>query len=374
MATDETIREFSIDVPAARLADLADRLARTRWPDEVPGTGWAYGTDQARVKDLVGRWRDGYDWPAWQARLNAIPQFSTTIDGQDVHFLHVRSAEPGAVPLIMTHGWPGGPTEFLGLIEPLTRPGPGCGPAFHLVIPSIPGYGFSGPTTEPGWDVARVARAWAELMRRLGYERYGAAGGDWGARIAPELARIEPERVVGLHVNAYVTIPPDDPAELGELPAGDRERLALVRRWFTERSGYAQIQSTRPQTLAYGLADSPAALLAWHTEWYDDYGDHVGGIDADAILTLTTIFWVTGTAGSAARLYREAAASWGPREASPVPTAFAVFPGDGTIRRLAEQRQNLVRWTEYDRGGHFAAMQAPDLMAGDIREFFAGLA
>jgi pimeloyl-ACP methyl ester carboxylesterase len=374
MASDDTIRPFRIDVPAADLADLRDRLARTRWPDQIPGSGWAYGVDLGRVRQLADYWREGYDWPAQQARLNELPQFTTTIDGQNVHFLHVRSPAPDAVPLLMTHGWPGGITEFTGLVGPLTRPAEhGGGPAFHLVIPSIPGYGFSGPTTEPGWDVARVARAWAELMRRLGYERYGAHGGDWGARIAPELARIEPDRVLGLHVNAYVTIPPPDLDSLGDLTPGEKDRLELSRRWFTERSGYAQIQSTRPQTLAYGLVDSPVGLLAWNTEWYDDYGDAVGSIDADTILTVVMLYWLTGTAGSAARIYREAASSWGAAEVSPVPTGIAVFPGDGTIRRLAERQQRVVRWTEYDRGGHFAALQAPDLLLGDIREFFAGL-
>jgi pimeloyl-ACP methyl ester carboxylesterase len=371
---DNEIRPFRIDVPQSALDDLRDRLTRTRWPDDLPGVDWSYGVPLSRLKELVEYWRTTYDWRAHEAELNDFPQFTTTIDGQNVHFLHVRSPEPDALPLILTHGWPGSVAEFLDMIGPLSDPrayGGDPADAFHVVAPSIPGYGFSGPTTATGWDVPRIAGAWAELMGRLGYPRYGAQGGDWGARISPELARIDPTHVVGLHVNAFVAFPTGEPAEMGGLTEAEQARLAYLGRWNDERSGYAQIQATRPQTLAYGLVDSPAGQLAWNTEWFDDYGYGVGRIDRQAILTNVTLYWLTGTAGSAARLYREGAASWGKKvEKSAVPTGMAVFPGDSTIRRFAEREHTIVHWSEFDRGGHFAALQAPDLLIGDVREFF----
>ncbi|WP_285577593.1 epoxide hydrolase family protein [Actinoallomurus iriomotensis] len=372
----DDIRPYRVDVPQADLDDLNDRLARTRWPDELPGAGWSYGVPLARVRELAEYWRTGYDWRAHEARLNAFPQFTTVIDGERIHFLHVRSPEPAAMPLILSHGWPSTVADFLDLIGPLSDPAAHGGDpadAFDVVVPSLPGYGFSGPTRSAGWDVTRVARAWAELMRRLGHERYGAQGGDWGARISPQLARVAPSQVVGVHANALTALPSGDPDELTGLTEAERERLAGLARWKDERSGYAAIQSTRPQTLAYGLADSPAGQLGWYTEWFDDYGDAVGSIDRDAILTNVTVYWLTGTAGSAARLYRESAASWGRPEPSKVPLGVAVFPGDSTIRRLAERDHEVVHWSEFDRGGHFAALQAPDLLIEDVRAFFRPL-
>jgi pimeloyl-ACP methyl ester carboxylesterase len=374
MDHDFQILPFRIHIPQADLDDLRDRLARTRWPDELPGVGWSYGVPVDRLKELAAHWQTTYDWRGHEARLNGFPQFTTTVDGQNVHFLHVRSPEPGALPLILTHGWPGSVAEFLDVIGPLADPrahGGDPADAFHVVAPSIPGYGFSGPTTATGWDVPRIARAWAELMRRLGYERYGAQGGDWGARISPELARIDPAHVVGLHVNAFVAFPSGDPAETEGLTEVERARLEGLGRWNAERSGYAQIQSTRPQTLAYALVDSPVGQLAWNTEWFDDYGGKVGSVDRDAILTNVTLYWLTGTAGSSARLYRESAASWGRQvQRSAVPTGMAVFPGDSTVRSFAEREHTIVHWSEFDRGGHFAALQAPDLLTADVREFF----
>jgi epoxide hydrolase len=370
------LRPSRVDIPQADLDDLTDRLARTRWPDELPGAGWSYGVPLGRVRELADYWRTGYDWRAHEARINTFPQFTTVIDGTLVHFLHVRSPEPSALPLVLSHGWPSTVADFLDLIGPLTDPrahGGDPADAFDVVVPSLPGYGFSGPTRSGGWDVARVARAWAELMRRLGYERYGAQGGDWGARISPELARVAPDRVAGVHANAFVALPSGDPDELTGLTETERRRLGGLARWRDERSGYAQIQSTRPQTLAYGLADSPAGQLGWYTEWFDDYGEAVASIDRDAILTNVTIYWLTGTAGSAARLYRESAASWGRPEPSKVPLGVAVFPGDSTIRRLVERDHEVVHWSEFARGGHFAALQAPDLLTKDIRAFFRPL-
>ena len=373
--TDNTeIRPFHIDIAQTELDDLRDRLARTRWPDELPGQEWSYGVSLSRVKELAEYWRTAYDWREHEARLNKSPQFTTMIDGQNIHFLHVRSPEPDAMPLIITHGWPGSVAEFLDVIGPLTDPRAHGGDptdAFHVVAPSLPGYGFSGPTDETGWGVQRIARAWAELMHRLGYERYGAQGGDWGAQISPELGRTDPDRIVGVHVNAFFALPSEDPAEMDGLTDVEQARLERLGRWKTERSGYAMIQGTRPQTLAYALVDSPAGQLAWNTEWFDDYGQNVGAVDRDAILTNVTVYWLTGTAGSAARLYREGAASWGQIvEASTTPTGVAVFRGDSSIRRFAERDHTIVHWSEFDCGGHFAALQAPDLLVGDVREFF----
>ncbi len=375
--TDKEISPYRIEIPDAGLADLAARLSRPRWPDELPGTRWEYGVSLDRVRQLADHWRHRYQWRDHERRLNDFPQFTTVIDGQLIHFLHVRSPEPGAFPLVLTHGWPGSVAEFTEIIGPLTNPrGHGGDPAdaFHLVVPSLPGYGFSGPTTERGWDVARIARAWAELMARLGYQRYGAQGGDWGARVSPELGRVDPDHVAGVHVNALVALPGSDPAEQQSLSPEDQTALEGVNRWWRERSGYSQIQATRPQTLAYALNDSPVGLLAWNLEWFDGYGSQEGEIDPDTILTNVTIYWLTGTAGSAARLYKEAAASWGqPGGRSGVPTGVAVFPGDSTVRRFAERDHLVTRWRRFDRGGHFAAMQAPDLLVGDVRDFFREL-
>jgi pimeloyl-ACP methyl ester carboxylesterase len=376
-STDNDIHPFRIDVPQPDLDDLRERLARTRWPDELPGVGWSYGVPLGYVRELAEHWRGAYDWRRHEVALNAFSQFTTVIDGHNVHFLHVRSPEPDALPLLLTHGWPGSVAEFLEIIGPLIDPGAHGGDpadAFHVVAPSIPGFGFSGPTHDTGWGIERIARAWAELMSRLGYRRYGAQGGDFGSLISPEVGRADPDHVLGVHVNALVTMSTGDPAEIAELTDAERERFAGVRRWHTERSGYAAVQSTRPQTLAYALADSPAGQLAWNAEWFADYGHGAGAIDRDVILTQVSLYWLTGTAGSSARLYREAAAFWGrAAEPSGVPTGVAVFPGDSSIRRFAERHHAVAHWSEFDRGGHFAALQAPDLLVGDVREFFRGL-
>jgi pimeloyl-ACP methyl ester carboxylesterase len=373
---DDTITPFRIDIPEPDLADLAVRLDRTRWPGELPGADWSYGVARGRVKELAAYWRNQFDWRAAEARLNQFPQFTTVIDGQLIHFLHVRSPEQNAFPLILTHGWPGSVAEFAGIIGPLTDPGQHGGDpadAFDVVVPSLPGFGFSAPVREAGWGVERTARAWAALMSRLGYPRYGAQGGDWGARIAPQLGRGDPAHVTGVHVNALVALPVGTPGEMDALDDDDRAALDGIRRWNTERSGYAQLMATRPQTLAYALDDSPAGLLAWNLEWFDDYGEHPAAITADAILTNVALYWLTATGGSSGRIYKESAAGWGRQSRSPVPTAVAVFPGDSTVRAFAERDHNVARWTPFARGGHFAALQAPDLLVGDVREFFRGL-
>ncbi len=378
-ASDTVIRPFQIDIPQTALDDLRDRLARTRWPGQLPGAGWEAGVPLGYLKDLAGYWATGYDWRAAEARLNEFPQFTTVIDGQNVHFLHVRSAEPGALPLIITHGWPGSVAEFVNIIGPLTDPASHGGDpadAFHVVAPSLPGFGFSGPVHDPGWGTGRVARAWAELMNRLGYHRYGAQGGDTGAIVSPELGRIDPGHVIGVHVNNLGTFPSGDPAELASLTETDQARLTLMDKWGREMSGYAIVQSTRPQTLSYALTDSPAGQLAWVVEKFKEWTDPAAAlpedaIDRDLILTDVSVYWLTATAGSSARIYYEDAAAWGKaKQRSPVPTGVAVFPMDITIRPLAERDHNVVHWAEFGRGGHFAAMEAPGLLVGDVREFF----
>jgi microsomal epoxide hydrolase len=380
----DEIRPFRIEVPQAELDDLRERLSRTRWPDELPGAGWRYGVPLGYLKELAEYWRTSYDWRAQEARLNQIPQFTTTIDGATVHFLHARSPEPEALPLVITHGWPGSIVEFLDLIGPLADPrahGGDPADAFHVVCPSMPGYGFSGPTRESGWDNHRIARAVAELMERLGYERYGAQGGDWGAGVSRHLGVLHPDRVIGVHVNFLPTIAPQDPAELAALTDDERDRLDDRTRYSAELAGYARTQGTRPQTLAYGLTDSPAGQLAWIVEKFKEWTDSSelpeDAIDRDRMLTNVMLYWLTRTAGSSGRLYYETGHGSGASapEASTVPTGVAVFPREiiRPIRRLAERSNNIVHWSEFDRGGHFAAMEEPDLLLADVREFFRQL-
>lgn len=359
------IEPFRVDIPQEALDDLADRLARTRWPDELPGAGWDYGIPLRRVRELAERWRTSYDWREHEAELNRYPQFTTEIDGQNIHFMHVRSAAPDALPLILTHGWPGSVVEFLDVIGPLSE-------EFHLVIPSIPGFGLSGPTRERGWDVARVARAWAELMRRLGYERYGAQGGDWGSAISRTLGAVDSDHVVGVHLNYLPTPPPPDGGQDG-LSERDRARLAKIKAYVAQRPGYMVLQTTRPQTPAYALTDSPVGQLAWIAEKFAEWTDPRSEISVDRILTDVSLYWYTGTAGSSARLHRESAAG-GPLPC-PSPVGVAVFAHDITlaIRPFAEQTYTITHWSEFDRGGHFAALEVPDLFTGDVRAFFQNL-
>jgi pimeloyl-ACP methyl ester carboxylesterase len=389
----EDIQPYLLEIPEADLEDLRQRLDRTRWPDELPGVGWAYGVPLGYLRELVAYWRDQYDWRASERQLNDFPQFTTTIDGQRVHFLHVRSPERAAMPLIITHGWPGSVAEFMRMIGPLTDPSAHGGDpadAFHVVAPSIPGYGLSGPTTERGWDVRRVATAFAELMLRLGYRRFGAHGGDWGAGISRDLGLIDPAHVAGVHVTMLSSAVPREQLtteELAELSEADRERVkeSLRRRadFIREGIGYGMIQSTRPQTLAYALTDSPVGQLAWivekFREWTDTPDRPEDAVDRDQLLTNVSLYWFTATAGSSARLYYEAAhggVSWAATdEPSVTPTGVAVFPREISlpIRRLAERTNPIIHWSEFDRGGHFAAMEVPDVLVGDLREFFRGL-
>jgi pimeloyl-ACP methyl ester carboxylesterase len=378
---DPAVHAFNIDIPQADLDDLRDRLARTRWPDELPGVGWDLGVPLSYLQELAAYWRDTYDWRRHEAELNAVPQFTTTIDGQRIHFLHARSPEPGARPLVLTHGWPGSIVEFLDLIGPLTDPAAHGGDpadAFHVVVPSMPGYGFSGPTADRGWNVQRIAAAWLTLMDRLGYARFGAQGGDWGSTVSRQLGLAAPDRLIGVHLNMLLTLPSGDPAEMASLTDDERARLAQFGRYEAELSGYMKIQSTRPQTLAYALADSPVGQLAWIVEKFKEWTDSLtvpeDAVDRDRILTNVMLYWLTGTAGSSARLYYESVRSWGKEERLTVPTGVAVFPRELalSVRRLAERSNAIERWTEYDRGGHFAALEEPDLLVDDIRAFFHG--
>jgi epoxide hydrolase len=380
---ESAIERFRIAIPEAEIEDLRNRLARTRWPSELPGMGWSRGVPLDYLKELAEYWRTGYDWRTHEARLNEIPQFTTMIEGQKVHFLHVRSPEPDALPLILTHGWPGSFVEFVDAIGPLTDPrshGADPADAFDVVIPSIPGFGFSGPTADGGWNSDRVARVFAELMRRLGYDRYGTQGGDFGAFISPAIGKADPERVVGVHVNAatYGFIPWGDVGddELATLTDVEKARLGRLQVYNSEGSGYFQIQATRPQTIAYALNDSPVGQLAWIVdkvkEWThptDELPDTA--LDRDLMLTNVTIYWLTGTGASSAQIYYESmhAGSYDPSPFT-TPTGVAVFAEDVAIRRYGEAGYNIVHWSDFDRGGHFAAMEVPDLLVDDVRTFF----
>jgi pimeloyl-ACP methyl ester carboxylesterase len=372
MASDD-IRPFRVEVPAEVLDDLRDRLARTRWPDQIPGSGWGYGTDLAYLQDLCTYWRNDFDWRAQEDRFNRWPHFLTDIDGQQIHFIHARSDNPNALPLIVTHGWPGSVAEFLDIIEPLRED-------FHVVVPSLPGYGWSGPTTEPGWDVHRVAQAWQTLMARLGYDRYGAQGGDWGAMVSARLAAIDPEHMVGLHSNMLLAFP-DDASGI-ELTESEIADLVWVGEFMKTGSAYQEIQGKNPQTLGYGLTDSPAGLAGWIVEkflvWTDNEGSPDDAVTRDQLLTNLTLYWVTKTINSSIRLYCESQRTdrFGPTgEYITVPTAAAVFPKEmfRIPEAYAKSRFNLVRYNRFDRGGHFAALEEPNLLVQDVREFFASL-
>jgi len=378
---DTLIQPYTINVPEVELRDLRERLSRTRWPDDLSGVGWEYGVPASSLRELAEHWRSGYDWRAQESRLNQYPQFTTTLDGQKIHFLHVRSPHRDALPLILTHGWPGSVAEFLEVIGPLSDPRAHDGDladAFHLVIPSLPGFGFSGPTHEKGWNVARVAAAWATLMERLGYQRYGAQGGDMGALVSPELAYADPDHVVGIHLNAatvgFIPWGEVDMAELETFSETEKASLARLKKFLSEGNGYFQIQATRPQTLAYGLHDSPVGQLAWMVDKFHEWthGPMEKAISRELILTNVMFYWLTGTGGSSARMYYEnmhATANWG-RPPSRVPVGVAHFAEDVAIRRYGEKTHNIVHWSDFDRGGHFAAMEAPDLLVNDVREFF----
>lgn len=376
------IEQFRIAVPQEDLDDLRDRLERTRWPAESPATGWQRGVPMAYLRELVDYWLGSYDWRAWEARLNALPQFTTVIDRQRIHFVHLRSSEPDALPLVITHGWPGSFVELLAIIGPLTDPAAHGGDevdAFDVIAPSPPGFAFSTPVTEPGWTHQRVARAWVELMRRLGYRRYGAHGGDTGFLVSPEIGRIAPDRVVGVHIYGGLEFDSITAADHPQLTDAERRRLAAVDWLRREATGYAAIQSTRPQTLGFALNDSPVAQLAWIADKFHDWTDPAAvlpdqAVGRDHLLTNVTLYWLTGTgATSAHQYYENRVAPAAPATRSEVPTGIAVFPTDPNVRRVAERQHTVMRWAEYGRGGHFAALEAPDLLLDDLRAFYRPL-
>jgi pimeloyl-ACP methyl ester carboxylesterase len=376
LASDESIEPFRIAIPQASLDDLAERIARTRWPNELSNVGWSYGTPLPYAKELAEYWRSGYDWRKYEARLNQFPQFTAKIDGAKMHFLQVRSPEEKALPLLLVHGWPGSIAEFIDMIGPLTDPrahGADPADAFDVVVPSLPGFGFSGPTHEAGWNRSRISKALDILMHRLGYTQYGAHGGDIGSAVCREMAVQQFEGLLGIHVLQIYAFPSGDPSELTDLSDDEKTRLEGLSA-FRNRAGYAQIQSSRPQTLAYGLTDSPVAQLAWNCELFNWFGDTADVVDRDMLLTNAMLYWLTGTAGSSARFYYEdaQAGAWDKERSNLLPTAVAVFPNDfRSIYRFAKRaNKNIVHWAEFDEGGHFASMEVPEVLVDDVRRFF----
>jgi epoxide hydrolase len=376
---DRSVEGFEIRVDDAALEDLRARLEQTRFPDQIEGTGWEYGIPIDYLRELVEYWRDEYDWRAHEARLNALSHFRTRIDGQSFHFIHERSPHPDALPLLVIHGWPGSIVEFLDVIPSLTDPeahGGSAADAFHVIAPSLPGYGFSEPPRTRGWDVGRIARAFVELMDRLGYTRYGVQGGDWGAQVATRIGALDPEHCAALHLNMPVADRPEEPVALTD---DDKADLAAMARFQREESGYALEQGTKPQTLGAGLNDSPAGLLAWIIEkfraWSDCDGHPEKSYTRDQLITNVMLYWVTETIGSSARLYWEhlhaGSRSGAPRFVS-VPTGVARYPKEVVRypRAWVERAYNVTYWAVMPRGGHFAAMEEPLLFAEDLRTFF----
>jgi pimeloyl-ACP methyl ester carboxylesterase len=371
------ITPFRIEIPDAALDDLRDRLARTRWPERETVEDWSQGIPLAYVQELCEYWSTGYDWRATEARLNEIPQFKTEIEGLGIHFLHARSPDENALPLILTHGWPGSVVEFAKVIEPLTNPRD-SEQAFHVVAPSLPGYGFSDKPAHPGWGTRTIAAAWAELMNRLGYSRYGAHGGDWGSTITMHLAARAPEHVAGIHLTMPV-VPPAVFGELGELTESEQAVLARFAEYQQSGSGYSKQQSTRPQTLGYGLVDSPAGQCAWIVEkfwaWTDCDGHPENVLSKDELLDNVMLYWLPAAGASSARLYWESFRDTDLPKVS-LPTACSSFPKEiiRIPRRAAERHfSDLREWCEHDRGGHFAALEQPDAVVEDLRSFFGAL-
>lgn len=378
------IEPFRIDIDQQVLDDLERRLRRTRFADQLPGSGWTLGTDGQYLRGLIEYWIDGYDWRTHEAALNGFDQFTTSVDGQRIHFIHVRSPRPDAVPLVLLHGWPSTFAEFASVIGPLSDPdrhGASGAPAFHVVCPSLPGYAFSGPTTRSGWTPHRIAGAVADLMARLGYDRYGAQGGDWGSMVASQLGLVDPDRVVGIHLNMVIApAPPRDERFVG---VTDAERADLDEMYAAGRDemGYQQIQRTRPATLAAALVDSPVGLAGWIVEkfraWTDNDGNPESAVGRDQLLTTIMLYWVTATMGSACRLYAETArAGRGaslPDRPVPVPMGYARFPADGFTppRAWVERLYDVRHWTVMPCGGHFAAQEEPELLVDDIRAFYS---
>jgi pimeloyl-ACP methyl ester carboxylesterase len=363
----DRVEAFRVEVPTAELEDLRARLRATRWPEREPVGDWSQGVPLDYLQDLCAYWADGYDWRATEARLNALPQFRSN----GIHFVHVRSERADALPLILTHGWPGSVLEYLDVVELLSED-------FHVVCPSLPGYGFSNKPAEPGWGVERIAAAWAELMARLGYERYGASGSDWGTSVSTVLGQRDREHVVGIHL--VPPLAPPDPSTFDDLTEAEQSALAALEHAAEWDSGYSKEHSTRPQTIGYGLTDSPALLCAWIVEKLLAWSDTAP--TRDQMLDIVTLYWVTRTGASSARLYWESIRqvnewiSGSVTETVDIPVACSIFPRElqRPSRRWAERRFTDIRyWNELDRGGHFAALEQPELFAGEVGAAFRGL-
>ncbi|MES9543423.1 alpha/beta fold hydrolase [Actinomadura sp. NPDC000600] len=384
------IRPFRIDIPATELEDLRARVSATRWPSTAGVADWSRGVPIEYLKELAGYWAAEFDWRAQEAALNEIPQFKTVIDGQTIHCFHVRSPEPDALPIVLTHGWPSSPIEFMKIVGPLTDPRSHGGDprdAFHVVLPSLPGYGFSNPIGDAGFNLFGVARAWAELMRRLGYERYVAQGTDVGSGVAGMLPMVDPGHVAGVHLSGTGAAPPfGPPLEPDRFSGADRARAQKFNRFREEGIGYLALQSTRPQTLAYSLNDSPVGQLAWIVEKFHEWTDPAielpdAAVDRDQLLTNVSLFWFTGSGATSAHAVYEGMQAWkafaatesGPSPKPDVPVGVAVFAADSTIRSLMDPDGDIGHWSEYDQGGHFAAMEVPELLVGDIRLFSRSL-
>lgn len=382
-----SIRTFRIAIPQSDLDDLTARLGLTRWPDDVPGSSWERGVPGPYLRALASHWHTDYDWRDQETRLNQLPQYTTEIDGQTIHFVHVRAASADALPLVLLHGWPGSFVEFARLIGPLTDPGAFGGhdtDAFDLIIPSLPGFGFSGPVRDSGWTTGRAGRAFAALMAQLGYARYGVHGSDVGAGVAGAMAAAARAHVAGLH---FASDPPSavsfamftgDPAAAPGLSAEEKAHVERLKQSCTDGGAYLQLQSTRPQTLAYALTDSPAAQLAWIVEKFREWTDAdvelpEHAVDLDQLLTNVSLYWFTRSGASAAHFLYESmhAQEWG--DEGDTPTGFAIFGAHPVARRLMDPHRRIQHWSEFTRGGHFPAMEVPDLLAADLRDFFRPL-
>ncbi len=395
MNENAAVRSYRIDIPQSDVDDLHERIRRMRWPAFSAGSDWSRGVPTEYLRRLADTWVDGFDWRAQEARLNEIPQFVTTVDGQDVHFLHVRSPEPGALPLLLTHGWPSSSVEFLRVLAPLTDPaahGGEAGDAFDVVVPTLPGYGLSTPLNVGWGNLFRVAGAWAELAGRLGYDRYGLQATDAGAGVAGMLATLAPEQVVGMHLTGTAASTPfGPPLDPDDFEGEDRDRVVRFNAFREEGLGYFHLQATRPQTLAYALSDSPVAQLAWIVEKFHEWTDPAAelpeeAVDLDQLLTNVSLSWFRQAGATSAHATYEGIQAWkamaaqhgdtasgsgGPAAAPP--TGYAVFAADTTVRAFADPGGELTHWSTFDRGGHFPAMEVPDLWVSDVREFFRPL-
>jgi pimeloyl-ACP methyl ester carboxylesterase len=368
------IRPFTVAVPQQDLDDLNRRLASTRLPIAAPGDDWSYGTPNAYLSEMLDIWRTEFDWREIESRINAFPNYTTDIDGQSIHFIHVPSAEAGATPVLLMHTYPGSVIDFLDMIEPLTNPvahGGRAEDAISVVVPSMPGTGFSAPLVDGGWTMARVARAYDTLMRRVGYTSYGAHGSDGGAMIARELGLLQPEGFLGAHVLQLFSFPSGDPAEFEQLEPNDYAALEHMN-WFQSVGGYNAINASRPQTVAVGLADSPIGQLAW-SELFESFGNGTALVSTQQVIAEVTLEWLTNTAAAFGRYHYEEAHAGAEPVVNPARTGVSVFADDfKSIRTFAERdNSNIVYWAEHDKGGHFASLELPDALTGDIREFFA---